>query len=201
MIRRFAFVALFLTAMSALPACDRSTAGAAQVDAEPAVALGPSIYPLALPLHDEHDRSITLDAFRGHPVVLSMFYASCPSACPLTIHRIQAMERELSPADRASLRILLVSFDSKHDTPEILQRAAQSHGVDDRWDLATGSEDDVRALAAAMGVTYTALPEGGFTHNSVLLALDPEGRPIARVEGATGDTAPIFAALKGRDRS
>lgn len=198
MIRRFAFVAL---SVMALCACDRSTAERAQVDAEPAVALGPSIYPLTLPLRDEHDRAITLDAFRGHPVVLSMFYASCPSACPLTIHRLQALEQELSPADRASLRILLVSFDPEHDTPEVLRHAAQSHGIDDRWDLAAGGDDDVRALAAAMGVTYTKLPEGGFTHNSVLLALDADGRPIARVEGATGDTASIVAALKGRPRS
>ena len=34
---------------------------------------------------------------RGHPMLISMFYATCPDACPLLIADLQRIESELSP--------------------------------------------------------------------------------------------------------
>lgn len=183
-----------------LAACDRAPAPSPEASST-SETIGPSIYPLATPLRDQDGHVIALDTFRGHPVIVSMFYASCPSACPLTISRIQAIERELTPAEQADLRVLLVSFDREHDTPAVLREAADSHHVDERWKLTSASTDDARALAAALGVTYTKRPEGGFSHNSVLMLLDRDGRTVARVEGATTDTSAIVHALSARDRS
>ena len=157
---------------------------------------GPSIYPLGLPLRDQSGRSISLDVFRGHRVLVSMFYASCPSACPLTISRIQSVERDLSATERADTRVLLVSFDREHDTAPVLRAAADSHHVDARWELASASEDDARTLGAALSISYTKLPEGGFSHGSSIVALDEQGRPIARADGPSADLGALVAAMR-----
>ena len=48
----------------------------------PAEARGPSIYELGSTLRDEKGQTRGLDAFRGHPVLVTMFYGSCATACP-----------------------------------------------------------------------------------------------------------------------
>ena len=198
---RFLFVlALAATLLGA--ACDRASSSSspspAGVESE---SVGPAIYPLGLSLVGEDGRSVSLDTFRGHPVIVSMFYASCPSACPLTMSRIQTVERALPSVERENLRVLLVSFDPDRDTPDVLRKTAEAHGVDSRWLLASASTEDARTLAAALGVTYTKLPSGEFSHSSVLVLLDEQGRPLVRVEGVTSDVSPITLALTKRSRS
>ncbi len=67
-----------------------------------------SIYHLDVELIDQDGSARALDTFRGYPVVISMFYATCPNVCPVLISTIQMMERKL-PADGLSkLRVILV---------------------------------------------------------------------------------------------
>ena len=40
-----------------------------------------SIYPVSVALRDENGDAIGVDVFRGRPVIVSMFYGSCPAAC------------------------------------------------------------------------------------------------------------------------
>ncbi len=161
--------------------------------------VGPSIYPLAVALHDERGAPIALDVYRGHPVVVSMFYGSCPVACPLIVSHVKELEATLAPADREELRVLLVSFDPEHDTPEALSAIARARSLDlSRWTLATGTDDDVRQIAAALGVSYRAMPGGGFSHDSVLTVLDAEGRVRARTDDPNPDLAPLAAAVAAR---
>lgn len=158
---------------------------------------GPSIYPVSVALHDEHDAAIGLDAFRGHPVIVSMFYGSCPVACPLIVSHVKDVESRLSPAARAEVRVLLVSFDSAHDTPEALASIAAARQLDlSRWTLATGSDDDVRQVAGALGISYRPLPGGGFAHDSVITVLDKEGRPLARYDDPAADVQPLVDAIE-----
>ena len=44
-----------------------------------------SVYQLPVQLTDQANRVSGLDVFRGQPVLVSMFYASCPNACPTLI--------------------------------------------------------------------------------------------------------------------
>jgi cytochrome oxidase Cu insertion factor (SCO1/SenC/PrrC family) len=47
-----------------------------------------SIYELSAVLVDQGGTRVGLDLFRGHPVLISMFYASCGDACPLLVAEI-----------------------------------------------------------------------------------------------------------------
>jgi protein SCO1/2 len=144
----------------------------------------PSLYDLPLTLIAQDGRPFTLADHRGHPVLITMFYGSCPQACPMLIADLRAIDKQLDAASRARLRIVLVSLDPVHDTPDTLRVLARNHGVDlARWSFASAREPDVRTLAAALGLAYRELPDGSFSHSSVITLLDGRGVVAARIEG------------------
>ena len=46
--------------------------------------------------------------------------------------------------------------------------------------------DGVRLLAAALGVRYCKLPDGSYSHSSILTVPDGQGVPRARTESIAG---------------
>jgi protein SCO1/2 len=159
----------------------------------------PSIYELPALLTDDTGLARQLDSFRGHPVLITMFYGSCASACPLITSDLKRIERQLPDATRAQLRVLMVSFDPARDTPAALARLKRERGVDGtRWTFASASDDDARALAGVLGIRYRHLDDGSYFHSSAIVLLDAEGRPQARLDGLGRDVDPIVSALAGR---
>ena len=77
-------------------------------------------------LTDQDGKAHGLDVYRGHPVLVTMFYGSCPAACPLIIDTLRAIEKDLTPAQRADLRVLMISIDPERDTPEALKAARRA---------------------------------------------------------------------------
>ncbi|HKY92061.1 MAG TPA: SCO family protein [Nevskiaceae bacterium] len=138
-----------------------------------------SVYRLAMPLVRQDGTAAGLDLARGSPVLISLFYASCPHACPLLINTVQRLEKTLPPESRHRLKILLVSIDPDSDTPEKLAELVQRHKVDPaRWTFARASAGDVRKLAAVLGIRYRELPDGEFNHSTVVSLLDGSGRIV-----------------------
>jgi protein SCO1/2 len=156
---------------------------------------GRSIYALDELLVGHDGKATKLDTFRGHPVVISMFYATCPHACPTLISHVKAIEAKLDPAVRADVRILLVSFDPQNDTPEVLRSVIARHQLDgSRWQLAVATEDQSREIAAVLGIKYRQ-EDGSFRHSSVITVLDREGRIVLRSDGLASPSAVVAAKL------
>lgn len=189
---------LLLSSCFAAAGCDRHPAPAHRHEAvavAPAPSIGSSIYPLEVALRDEHGRPIGADVFRGSPVVVSMFYGSCPTACPLLVTQIKRLEASLAPDVRARTRVLLVSFDADRDTPAALEELARAHKVDRaRWRFAVGTDDQARVLGNALGINYRRGEGGTFSHDSVVTVLDGEGRIAARAEDGAS-LQPLGEAL------
>jgi protein SCO1/2 len=132
-------------------------------------------------------------------VLVSMFYASCPSACPMLIEDIRSLEAQLTPSERAALRVLLVSLDPVTDTPEVLTSVIERHGLDaSRWRLVSSSPDQVRDIAAVLGISYQSIEDGELHHSSLVTLLSPDGRLLQRVEGLRQSPGPLLAALRGQ---
>ena len=176
------------------PAGSPPPSAAAATPATPATPLGPSIYDLPVRLVDAHGHASGLDVARGKPVLVTMFYGSCAVACPLLVSEVGQVLAELPEPARRDVRVLLVSFDAARDTPAHLAEIVRDRKLDARWTVAAANDADARALAAVLGFRYRALPNGEFAHGSTIVALDAEGRPIARTE-AIGQRAPLLAAL------
>lgn len=155
-----------------------------------------SLYNLHPALVDQHAQGASLDVHRGHPTVVSMFYTSCPNACPMLIADIRALESGLPAEQRADLRVLLISLDPTRDTPEALAEVVTRHGLDDvRWSLVRSEPAAVREIAAALGIRYRPLADGEMNHSSLLTLVDRDGVPVERLEGLQRDPRPLRDAL------
>ena len=142
-----------------------------------------SVYHLQVSVEDQLGEITGLDRYRGKPVLITMFYASCPHVCPVLISTIKFTESELSAEERAGLRVLTISIDPERDKPEKLLETMQRHGVDSsRWSMTRPQPSDLRAIAGVFGVRYKQLPDGEFNHTTRIILLDRDGRQVATTE-------------------
>jgi protein SCO1 len=157
-----------------------------------------SLYHLDVPMTDQSGRAHAFDVHRGHPVLVTMFYGGCQATCPLIIDTLRSVERDLPAAERARLRVLMISLDPEHDTPQALRTLADTRRIDlSRWTLARTDSASVRLLAAALDVQYRPLPGGGFNHSTVIALLTPEGEISATTSRlGAGASQELFTAAR-----
>jgi protein SCO1/2 len=154
-----------------------------------------SVYQATVRLTDDRSRQFAWSAKRGQPELVSMFYTSCKFVCPLIIDSAKTIQSSLTIDERARLGVTMISLDPGRDTPQALARVRVQHDLDPaRWTLASPAPQDVRGIAALLGVRYRALADGDFNHSSVLVLLDADGRIVARTERIGGSPDPAFLA-------
>jgi protein SCO1/2 len=157
-----------------------------------------SIYRLEARLTDQSGVAHALDLYQGQPVLVTMFYGSCPAACPLLIDTLRAVERAALPPQRQRLRILMISIDPEHDSVQSLTELARTRRIDlARWTLARTDAATVRRIAAVLNVQYRRLPDGGFNHSSVLTLLSPQGRIVRQSTVLARADGSLLEALSG----
>jgi protein SCO1 len=154
-----------------------------------------SVYQLPVQLTDQDGKRFEWASRRGKVQLVAMFYTSCQYICPLIVDSGKAVERELAPAGRERLGILLVSMDPKRDHPAALMSIVDKRKLDrPRWTLASPAPGDVREIAGVLGVRYRALADGEFNHTSALVLLDTDGRILARTEQMGSKPDPEFVS-------
>jgi protein SCO1 len=162
---------------------------------------GHSLYHLDDVWTDHHGEESTMERFRGHDVVVVLFYGNCMTACPILLRDAEMLERDLSEQARSRTRFVMVTIDPEHDTPEALAAYADAKGLDrDRWSFLRGDDRAVRRLAAALGVQYRSTNDGHFSHSNLITVLDPEGVVSVQIEGLGRPTDAATAAIEGRAR-
>ena len=161
-----------------------STAAAAQptgVASTSAHALpADSLYWLSVPLTDAQGKKFDLRDLAGRPVLVTMFYGDCNTACPIVLENLQQTMKALKPASE-KLSVLMVSLDPLHDSPASLAHLGQSHHLDQsNFRLAVGKDEaHTRAMAAALNIKYRVLGGGEISHNTRVCLLDADGKIIA----------------------
>ena len=157
-----------------------------------------SLYQLDARLTRQDGRAIQLDVYRGKAVLVTMFYAGCQATCPVIIDTLRSVERRLSAAQLADTRVLLVSIDAENDTPDVLAALAAERRIDTtRWTLARANEQDLRQIAAALGLQYRRLPDGQYSHATQISVLDAQGEIVAQsARLGTADDALVAAITR-----
>jgi len=151
-----------------------------------------SLYQMHEKLLNQDGKAIDLDVYRGRKVLVTLFYGSCPATCPLIIDTLRAIEKKVDDAQRQDLRVLLVSLDPERDTPAALRQLADSRRIDTtRWTLAHADAAAVRLIAAALGVQYRKLPDGQFSHSTIISALDADGTIVVQ-SAELGHADPVI---------
>ncbi|HEY6193679.1 MAG TPA: SCO family protein, partial [Candidatus Eisenbacteria bacterium] len=166
----------------------------------PVRAAEPSLYELAFALTDANGRARHLEEFRGRPFVASMIYTHCTSVCPRITADLQALDRALPVGLRERTRFLLFSLDPARDTPAALSAFARERGLDPaRWTLLAAGADDMRTLAAVLGVRFRPDAGGEIAHSAVIVVVDRAGVIRFRQAGLTGDPTPLVAAVRAAE--
>lgn len=153
--------------------------------------LGASV-PKALSFKDENGRQVALaDYFDGkRPVILTFNYSNCPMLCSLMLNGLLDGLRELSYTPGDEFKIVTVSIDHA-ETPEHAKktqaRYLKKYGrpeAEAGWHFLTGSAENVRAYAGALGFGYAyneARKE--YAHPSAMAVASPDGRIVRYLYG------------------
>jgi protein SCO1/2 len=175
---------------------------AASTPAEAAAPAAGSLYQLNTQLTDAAGKHFTLREMGGAPVLVTMFYGNCHSACPIVIETLKRTVGALGP-DGKQLRVLLISLDPKTDNPKSLAMLAQMQQLDSaQYRLAVARDDsDTRMLASALNIRYRALDNGEISHTTRIALLTPAGAVQADTTRLDVEPDPAFvrqiaAALK-----
>jgi protein SCO1 len=139
---------------------------------------------------------LELASLRGAPALVLFFYGTCEYACPALVRNLQAVERQLAATARAKVRFVLVTIDPERDTIERLTSYAREHELDpSRWVLLRGAPEQIRELAAAVGVRYRAGGSGQFSHTMRIVLVDRDGVEVSRWDGLDQRVEPIVRAV------
>jgi protein SCO1 len=156
-----------------------------------------SIYNLQVPVEDQSGEVTGLGRYKGQPVLVTMFYTSCPHVCPMIISTIRQLESKLSPEERSELRVMTISVDPERDVPALLLETMQRHSVDaSRWSMVRPEPGDLRSIAGVFGVKYRQLPDGEFNHSTKIILLDREGVTVASTDQIGRQDAAFLESIK-----
>ncbi len=132
--------------------------------------------------------ALKLSDLRGKVVVLTFIYTRCPMPdfCPLMDRKFSDLAQHVAvfPNKAKDIRLISLSFDPEHDTPEILRKHAQVRGaIPPLWTYAVASHPELAKIAAPLGLFFS--PDGGdIAHNLCTAVIDPRGN-LARLEVGT----------------
>ena len=131
-------------------------------------------------LVDQDGAPASLEAQRGHPVVLTFLYTHCPDACPLTAEKLHAAEQSLGRR-AADVRWLVVSIDPVGDTPADASKFVAAHHLTGRVHYLLGSQAQLQPV---WGAYHIAVQPGqdaqaqvrSVVHSLGVYVIDGQGR-------------------------
>jgi protein SCO1/2 len=178
------------------PADPKGAAASCCEEIKPAAPLtARSLYQLDATFTDDAGRPATLASWRGRPVVLAMFFASCEYACPVLVEDLRRLRAALPEAARTQTQIVLVSFDVARDTPAALKAFRERMNLAANWTLLRGETVAVQDLAMLLGVKFKQDARGQFAHSNLFTVLNAEGEIAHQHAGLMGDISEAAKAV------
>lgn len=140
-------------------------------------------------LVNQDGKPIRLRQFKGKTLLLTFIYTRCPLAdyCPLMSNNFAEVDRELKKNAKLydSTHLLSITIDPEYDTPKVLRSYGGAYTENytsetfKHWEFATGTMDQVKAVAQFFGLTY--YPEKDQLIHSLRTAIiTPDGK-VAKI--------------------
>ncbi len=160
----------------------------------------------------EDGQTLSLAALRGQVIVLTFIYTRCPlpDFCPLMDRKFAALAAALEtfPERARHVRLISLSFDPEHDTPDVLKKHARTQGaLPPLWTFAVARHDELAKVAPALGLTYGPTATD-IMHNLSTAVIDPEGKLATLLVGSSAKswTPPdllkvIYPLVKAADKA
>jgi protein SCO1 len=152
-----------------------------RVDATSRLSSAPPLPPIRLApelaLLDADSREVRLSGLRGRIVLVSFFYTSCTTACPLLTSRMALLQERLAqdPGGREVI-FLSATVDPERDDVETLRAYARRFGADTRrWSFLRHDPGRLRAALAPWGEWTRRAAVGEIDHPARLHLVDRRG--------------------------
>ena len=147
--------------------------------------------PKPISLVDQSGRTVTLEQFRGRPVLVTFAYAHCETVCPLLVSEVLGARDALTTRKPV---VLIVTLDPWRDTPSRLPSMAERWGAKGDVHVLSGAPDSVERVLNAWRIPRARNERtGDLSHPSVVYVIGPDGR-IAYV--VSGSQAVVRAAVE-----
>lgn len=160
--------------------------------------------PKTLGFVDETGRPVTLGDYADGklPVVFTFNYSNCPMLCSLMLNGFVRGMQEIDFVPGRDFRIVTVSIDPTEKPERALatqRRYVGAYGKPEAangWHFLTGSENNVRAYADAIGMGYTYVPERKeYAHAAAIAVASPDGKIVRYLYGVEYPAKSLKLAL------
>lgn len=115
-------------------------------------------------------------AMTGEWSLVFFGFTRCPDLCPTTLQLLSDARERVAAQGVTPPRILLVTVDPEYDTLERLKSYVAYFG--EGITGATGSPEDIAAVAGELGIVYRRVPMQGFgytmDHSGAVLLIGPD---------------------------
>ena len=160
--------------------------------------------PLDLEFSDERGNPVKLqDFFSGDkPVALTLNYSNCPMLCSLQLNGLFDGLKKMAWDMGDQFEMITVSIDPL-ETPERARATKQKYlkiyrraGAMEGYHCLTGREENIKALADAVGFRYKYSPQTRqYAHAAVTIILTPDGRVSRYLYGVQYDPQTLRLSL------
>jgi protein SCO1/2 len=125
-------------------------------------------------LTDQDGKTVTKEDLRGKIWIADFIFTRCQGPCPLMTARMLEMQRALVKAPE--IKLVSVTVDPEHDTPEVLQAYAAANKADpQRWKFLTGDKAVIEKLVTEGFMQHLAEENGEPVHGTMFLVVDGNG--------------------------
>ena len=123
---------------------------------------------------------VNLDSLEGRITVVNVVFSRCPTQC----RRLSAQMQRIQARIPSGVRLVTLTADPDHDTPEVLGRYGKEYGASpEKWWFLTGAKAEVYRVAVSdlkFAVVESGDPsaklEDLFIHSADFAVLDSLGR-------------------------
>lgn len=129
------------------------------------------------------DRPYGSKELHGQVYVANFFFTSCRSICPAIMQGMKRLQSGFTERGVRGVRLVSISVDPEHDTPEVLDAYAKGLSADrEHWTFLTGDPERIRSLVVdGFKTPMVKAPEGGaepidIAHTGKLVLVDGSGR-------------------------
>ena len=99
-------------------------------------------------LVDSRGESFGTEQLAGQVYVANLFFTRCTNVCPILTNSLLRLQRRYREDGIGEIRLVSISVDGEHDTPDQLAAYAARHEIEtESWSLLTGPREQVRTLA------------------------------------------------------
>lgn len=164
-----------------------------------ALAASPTFFKQTGTWTDRTGKKVELNRLEGKDTVVALFYATCPTICPMAVSNVKRIESALG--DRAKkMQFVLISIDPDRDTTEALAQFAKSHGIEkNNWYVLRGPLDQVQKIAGSVDLGFSekgAVPDIHQMHSLLIAAVDKKGKTLGNTSSMQPDVEKFVKLYK-----